>query len=65
MIEIILGLAWQDADHPDNRWWRDRIEDLVRKTETLIGAMPFNDKMHHKAFAMHVKRHAARVARYI
>ena len=61
MIDIILGFAWQDADDPDHRWWRDAIEDLVRKTETLIGDMPPHARMHHRDFAMHVRRHVAPV----
>ena len=48
MLEIMLGIDWQDAGHtPDHQWWRDAIEDLVRKTETLIGAMSPHVRMHH------------------
>ena len=37
MIEILLGLAWMDKGQtPDHLVWRDAVEDLVRKTETLV-----------------------------
>ena len=56
MIEIILGLAWMDKGQtPDHLLWRDAVEDLVRKTETLIGLLS-QRSVHHRFFAQRVKQ---------
>ena len=54
MIEIILGLAWMDKGQtPDHLVWRDAVEDLVRKTETLVN---ITQRTHHRYFAQRVKQ---------
>ena len=54
MIEIILGLAWMDkGETPDHLLWRDAVEDLVRKTETLVN---LTERTHHRVFAKRVKQ---------
>ena len=46
MIEIILGLAWMDKGQTaDHLAWRDAVEDLVRKTETLVN---ITERTHHR-----------------
>ena len=54
MIEIILGLAWMDKGQtPDHLVWRDAVENLVRKTETLVN---ITQRTHHRYFAQRVKQ---------
>ena len=54
MIDIILGLAWMDKGQtPDHLVWRDAVEDLVRKTETLVN---ITQRTHHRYFAQRVKQ---------
>ena len=59
MIEIILGLAWMDKGQtPDHLVWRDAVEDLVRKTETLVNNA---GRTHHRFFAQRVKQALVRL----
>ena len=59
MIEIILGLAWMDKGQtPDHLIWRDAVEDLVRKTETLVN---ITERAHHRFFAKRVKQARLRI----
>ena len=59
MIEIILGLAWMDKGQtPDHLVWRDAVEDLVRKTETLV---THAERTHHRFFAQRVKQALVRL----
>ena len=52
MIDIILGLAWIDKGQTlDHLLWRDAVEDLVRKTETLVN---ITQRTHHIYFAQRV-----------
>ena len=65
MLDIILSFAWQDEDHRLHRWWRDAVEDLVRKTEALIGAVQFREQMHHGAIQFHEKMHHRAFAMHV
>ena len=59
MIEIILGLAWMDKGQtPDHLIWRDAVEDLVRKTETLVNII---HRKHHRYFAQRVREALLRI----
>ena len=59
MIEIILGLAWMDTcKTPDHEKWRNAVEDLVRKTETLVNII---HRAHHRLFAQRVKQALLRI----
>ena len=59
MIEIISGLAWMDKGQtPDHLLWRDAVEDLVRKAETLV-KLP--QRTHHRFFAQRVKQAHLRI----
>ena len=59
IIEIILGLAWMDKGKtPDHLVWRDAVEDLVRKTETLVN---LTERTHHRCFAKRVKQALLRI----
>ena len=59
MIEIILGLAWMDGGQtPDHLIWRDAVEDLARKTETLVN---ITQRTHHRYFAQRVKQSLLRI----
>ena len=59
MIEIILGLDWMDKGQaPDHLLWRDAVEDLVRKAETLVN---LTERTHHRFFAKRVKRALLRI----
>ena len=54
MIEIILGLAWMDnGQTPDHTYWRDKVEDLVRKTEKLVN---LTQRAHHRSFAQRMQQ---------
>ena len=54
MIEIILGLAWMDKGQtPDHLVWRDKVEDLVRKTEKLVN---ITHRSHHRIFAQRMQQ---------
>ena len=60
MIEIILGLAWMDKGQtPDHLVWRDAVEDLVRKTETLVNIL--TQRTRHIYFAQRVKQALVRL----
>ena len=58
MIEIILGLAWMDKSRtPEHVIWRDAVEDLVRKTETVVNLSRREfGRTHHRDFAQRVKQ---------
>ena len=59
MIDIILGLAWMDKGRtPDHLVWRDPVEDLVRKTETLVN---LTQRTHHRFVAQRVKQTLRRI----
>ena len=61
MIEIILGLAWMDKGQtPDHLLWRDAVEDLVRKTETLVN---ITVRTRHRFFAQRVKEARLRIVK--
>jgi len=65
MLDIILSFAWQEGDNRLHRWWRDAVEDLVRKTEALIGAVQFHEQMHHGAIQFHEKMHHRAFAMHV
>ena len=46
------------CESPDHLLWRDATEDLVRRTETLIGLI--GDKPHHKYWAQRIKQELMR-----
>ena len=58
IIEIILGLAWMDGGQtPDHLIWRDAVENLVRKTETVVNLSRREfGGTHHRYFAQRVKQ---------
>ena len=58
MIEIILGLAWMDKGQTlDHLIWRDAVENLVRKTETVVNlSRRIFRGTHHRYFAQRVKQ---------
>ena len=59
MTDIILGLDWVDKGQtPDHLIWRDAVEDLVRKTETLVN---LTQRTHHMFFAQRVKQSLLRI----
>ena len=59
MIEIILGLAWMDKGQtPDHLVWRDKVEDLVRKTEKLVNII---HRSHHRIFAQRMQQALLRI----
>ena len=58
MIGIILGLAWMDKSQtPEHVIWRDAVENLVRKTETVVNLSRREfGRTHHRDFAQRVKK---------
>ena len=59
MIEIIWGLAWMGKGQTlDHLIWRDAVEDLVRKAETLV---IITVRTHHRFFAQRVKQARLRI----
>ena len=56
----MLGIPWMDkCESPDHFPWRDATEDLVRRTETLIGLWP--EQMHHMFWAPRVNQALERI----
>ena len=58
MIDIRLGLASMDKGQtPDHLIWRDAVENLVRKTETVVNLSRREfGRTHHRDFAQRVKQ---------